>query len=128
MSAPEKPRYDGSRAAAHLSRAQRDQLAGLALEMVVAQDGALKCELRSEERPYQAAEALIRGEVCEIAAGVLPDELAGPAKPPIPACIGTICRVCGCSEHDACDGPDGPCGWAERDLCTHCVPAEVAAC
>ena len=28
------------------------------------------------------------------------------------------CRVCGCSEHDACPGP---CAWVEEDLCSRCA-------
>ena len=34
-----------------------------------------------------------------------------------------ICRVCGCTEDNACMGDDGPCGWAPnsgRTLCTEC--------
>lgn len=31
------------------------------------------------------------------------------------------CRVCGCTEFNACSGPDGPCGWAGPDLCTVCA-------
>ena len=34
-----------------------------------------------------------------------------------------ICRVCACSQFDAC--PDG-CGWAEHDRCSAC-PAEAVA-
>jgi hypothetical protein len=33
-----------------------------------------------------------------------------------------ICRVCGCSEIDACVGPRGTgCHWVERDLCSSCA-------
>lgn len=42
------------------------------------------------------------------------------------------CRVCACTEESACEAPEdapdeeqGPCGWAEADLCTHCVTVEV---
>ncbi len=33
------------------------------------------------------------------------------------------CRVCGCTEEDACSPP---CGWAEDDLCTTCATAAEA--
>lgn len=33
------------------------------------------------------------------------------------------CRVCGCTETDACVNDDGPCGWVETDLCSACVGA-----
>ena len=37
------------------------------------------------------------------------------------------CRECGCWQMDACwDEDKGPCGWAEEDLCTHCVKEEAA--
>jgi hypothetical protein len=32
------------------------------------------------------------------------------------------CASCGCTETSACEGEHGPCGWAEADLCTECVP------
>ncbi len=32
------------------------------------------------------------------------------------------CRVCGCTDKRACQGPDGPCSWAEQDLCDYCSP------
>lgn len=36
-----------------------------------------------------------------------------------------ICRVCGCSELDACMTPAGPCAWVSEDLCSGCAPAQV---
>jgi predicted Fe-S protein YdhL (DUF1289 family) len=30
------------------------------------------------------------------------------------------CRVCGCTEVDACDPP---CSWVEKDLCSGCADA-----
>jgi len=35
-----------------------------------------------------------------------------------------ICKICGCTEDNACNHPDfGPCYWlkADQDLCSHCV-------
>jgi len=37
------------------------------------------------------------------------------------------CRVCGCTEDNACVDDDGPCGWAEDDLCTACKGKEAEA-
>jgi len=32
------------------------------------------------------------------------------------------CRVCGCTEHDACLHPGGrPCAWVGADLCSVCA-------
>lgn len=36
---------------------------------------------------------------------------------------GGQCRVCGCTDNDACE--DG-CSWVEPDLCSSCVEAEAA--
>jgi hypothetical protein len=30
------------------------------------------------------------------------------------------CRVCGCTDDNACVGLDGPCYWIEADLCSAC--------
>lgn len=36
-----------------------------------------------------------------------------------------VCRVCGCTEEDACVLPlGGCCTWVEADLCSACVPEE----
>jgi len=32
-----------------------------------------------------------------------------------------MCRVCGCTQMDACETPAGPCFWVEPDLCSACV-------
>lgn len=31
-----------------------------------------------------------------------------------------VCRVCGCSEFNACMTDNGPCHWVEKDLCSAC--------
>lgn len=38
-----------------------------------------------------------------------------------PGCDAYVCRVCGCTEHTACEGP---CGWVDetRRLCSSCKP------
>jgi len=32
------------------------------------------------------------------------------------------CRVCGCTDHDACTVLDVPCCWIAEDLCSACAP------
>lgn len=35
-----------------------------------------------------------------------------------------ICKICGCTEENACYHPEfGPCWWVDdnQDLCSHCV-------
>ena len=34
------------------------------------------------------------------------------------------CRVCGCTQMQACQTEDGPCFWLEDDLCSGCLDAE----
>ncbi len=36
-----------------------------------------------------------------------------------------ICKVCGCTEDNACMTPDGPCYWVEPDLCSTCAADEA---
>ena len=35
-----------------------------------------------------------------------------------------VCRVCGCTEGNPCQTPEGPCHWVEDDLCSACVGKE----
>lgn len=32
-----------------------------------------------------------------------------------------VCRGCGCSHWDPCDGPDGTCAWSTDASCTRCA-------
>lgn len=34
-----------------------------------------------------------------------------------------VCRVCGCTDQEACLTPEGPCHWVEEDLCSRCSDA-----
>jgi len=36
-----------------------------------------------------------------------------------------LCRICACSEHDACEDHGGSCAWASADLCTACADPET---
>ena len=36
------------------------------------------------------------------------------------------CRVCGCTDDDACVTAAGACAWAEADLCTACRDLRAA--
>jgi hypothetical protein len=40
-----------------------------------------------------------------------------------------VCRICGCTEHNACvDEKDGhTCDWSEDDLCSFCVGREESS-
>lgn len=36
---------------------------------------------------------------------------------------GHQCRVCFCTDHDACEADGFGCHWVEADLCSECAPA-----
>ncbi len=39
-----------------------------------------------------------------------------------------VCRVCGCTEDNACEMESGePCHWVEPDLCSACVEEDTEA-
>lgn len=40
----------------------------------------------------------------------------------VPMRVGPRCRVCGCTENNACEGDLGGCYWVEPDLCSGCAP------
>lgn len=52
----------------------------------------------------------------KVSAPAAPSKAAARSKEPTPG----ICRVCGCTEHDACDPP---CHWVDIDetLCSACA-------
>ena len=41
-------------------------------------------------------------------------ELGAPVEPP------RLCRICACSEADACLSHQGACSWVKQDLCSTC--------
>ena len=43
----------------------------------------------------------------------------------VPISYGAICRVCGCSDHDACHHP--ACRWVDADLCSACGGSDGGA-
>ena len=61
--------------------------------------------------------------VAELVAWALAQAFPNTLALPRPA----TCRVCGCTEMSACVTDDGPCAWAEDDLCTACVGKAEAA-
>jgi hypothetical protein len=59
-------------------------------------------------------EVIVRQAEAALASGSLTFDLAVSA-------LDAVCRVCGCTEEEACEGG---CAWAEPDLCTACVEKE----
>lgn len=123
---PPPSRFDGAAEWARLDPATRDAIGAMALELVTAAMGVDRhIDRRKLCRPFEAAhallnerlETLILGHVAALAA----DEL------PVPACIGRVCRACGCSDEDGCYGQAHVmCTWVADDLCSVCAPPKEA--
>lgn len=50
-----------------------------------------------------------------VAARIVREYLIAPVTPAV-----RTCRVCGCTEDNACVTLSGPCHWVSRDLCSAC--------
>ncbi len=120
-------RFDGVAAWLELAPDSQAAIGAMALELGAALAAqtildALDGRASPVSRATEAAYSVLVGGIEEAVTDVAP-ELAD--RPHVPALLGQVCRVCGCSENDACD--EG-CSWAELDLCTACEvdPAEAA--
>ena len=112
------PRFDGAAAWSRLTRGERDELGPLMLEFVVAEAGArLSPPGGVYTRTFVAAADLANNGLHRLAAEILPQEIFFGGTPPIPAIVGDVCRHCGCTEFDACDGG---CFWVAPGLCSAC--------
>lgn len=130
MARPAPERFDGAEAWTELPPAAQAAIGAVALELTLAwhlQDAAGP----GPESALPPVAARVAGSqlMAELEATVL-DALpegafaAPDGGPRLPSLIGGVCRVCGCSQNDACPGS---CGWAAEDLCTACVAAGRAA-
>ena len=121
-------RISGAEAWHELSRDERERIGSAAIELVAAWVGtdwafdAPEEDMARAARPYERAESLLSDRLQQAVTDVIPElDSSTDEPPPIPAAIGPVCRSCGCSQEDACLDPnDGPCSWAEPDLCTSC--------
>ena len=127
---PDFARFDGIRTWAMLPAQGRDAIGAIALEFAAAlalterepAPGATPDLAARDRRIAREAEARLRGWLREGCDLFLPEAfVAADGAPRIPTLLGGVCRVCGCSQEDAC--PSG-CGWAGPDLCTACAPVE----
>jgi len=101
--------FDGSKTAELRDGRDRDFKVG---------DVLLLQEFDPKERVYTGCE--IHVEVTYIQTGFgLPDGLVMLSFRPARG----ICRVCGCTDEEACEGG---CTWVEPDLCSSCVEKEEA--
>lgn len=126
-------RFDGRDAWGKIPPDQQVIIGAIALELVVAAHAAQFPNCEAIERAALAAQRLAGAYLQHNVIGTL--ALAEDTPPRIPSCLGRVCHVCGCSEHDACvtirgDDTEGNCGWVEGatpDRCTACPPTDAAS-
>ena len=119
-------RFDGAAYWARLAPEDQAAIGAAALEWIAAegmQDRAWEDSRPDWARVGTAAEGACRSTIQDVFVGAIDREglEASDGTPRIPSLLGMVCRVCGCSEQDAC--PEG-CGWAEDHLCTSCARKE----
>lgn len=117
-------RFDGAAAWGELDPDQQADIGAAALELVA----AWNLQERVFEDPLDAryaklgeiADAVVIARMMEAFVDAVGREAleAADGSPRVPDLLGPICRVCGCTERNACEGG---CGWAEDDLCTACA-------
>lgn len=125
LARPAPERFDGATAWSQLTPGAQATIGALALELALT--WAIENRSYQDDLPvlFDRAAIAARREIeraltCEIG-DALPDDafVASDGRMPrIPSVLDGVCRVCGCSQNDACD--EG-CGWAAADLCTACV-------
>jgi hypothetical protein len=127
---PPLQRFDGAAAWAALTPDQQAEIGAIALEYAIASNGYQEIIdldfLALAARPLGAAEQVLHDDLLVTVGDALSATVAAFADPselmPIPSRLGQVCRTCGCSHYDPCDGG---CGWAEPDLCTSCAAADA---
>jgi hypothetical protein len=120
-------RFNGAEAWQKLDPIAQQMIGAIALEFAMADrsvgvvDAADFPALRALEHASTHLSAFLR-DACVSALG---EDVGGPDAPlAVPTLIGDVCRGCGCSEHDACEGG---CSFIEPDLCSTCAfPPEEA--
>jgi hypothetical protein len=126
------PRFDGAVVWRSLRQDEQDLIGAVALELAVVLHGFDRLEephaglgLRAGPFGRAAAESTKRltallGQNVEDAIGTetMLDETGFPR---LPSLLGQVCRVCGCSQNDACQ--PFSCAWVEPDLCSACGPS-----
>jgi len=125
LARPAPERFDGADAWSKLPPDVQAEIGAIALEMAAVsrlhdrccQDGLPEIYHRTGD----AAIVELWRDLQAVTSVALPEdafEASDGRMPRIPARLGGVCRVCGCSQNDACDAG---CGWAAEDLCTACV-------
>lgn len=122
---PAPERFDGTAAWSQLAPEAQAAIGALTLELALT--WVIENRSYEDDLPvlFDRAAMAARREIERALAGEIGDALPEDAfvasdarMPRIPSFLGGVCRVCGCSQNDACDAG---CGWVAEDLCTACV-------
>ena len=114
-------RIDGAVEWAKLSPDVQSTIGGAAIELVAAwlgRDAAPGNQgepATAETRAFEAADGCCSDWLIEAISPHVPAIHAD--QPPLPASLGDVCRLCGCSHYDPCD--EG-CSWQSHNLCSAC--------
>ena len=129
LSIPAPARFNGEAAWSRLAPEQQAVIGAIALEIAanfhlmdrIYEDALPEGYARVSEA---AAAELHRQLAIEAADALSEDALVAPdgRSPRIASLLGGVCRVCFCSQNDACEVG---CGWAAEDLCTACVKGDA---
>jgi len=130
LAQPVPERFDGVEAWSKLPPDVQASIGAIALELVLTwhlldQEGPGPESALSPllTRAASASDGLLMHALEVTVTDALPADAftTDDGSPRIPSLLGGVCRVCGCSQDDACDTG---CGWAAEDLCTACVEGE----
>lgn len=114
-------RFDGGEVWNTLDWIGQQAIGSVALELLTAQRTLQMSAIDTPE--HRAAEHSLQhlgAFLVDVLQGALPEYFGPTAAERIPALIGQVCRECGCSHEDPCEGG---CAWTEVDLCTACSSA-----
>lgn len=126
-------RFDEAAAWSALQPAEQAAIGAAAVALAVAwqaEDLAGRDFLGGQDlrlaRAAEAADLLLADRLADAVAEGLGAHGLLPRRPAVPAALGPVCVICGCSEADAClDDAGCPCAWVMRDeragLCTACA-------
>jgi len=109
-------RFNGADSWAVLTPKQRDAVGAAALEYAAGFIASEETDNDVIERATAANDARLAAELFDTVKASLPGLKFCDA---VPSRIGGVCRKCGCTEYDACEGG---CSWVEPDLCSACKP------
>jgi hypothetical protein len=123
-------RFNGVQWWRKLTRKEQELIGTIALELVVssktihATEGIVPEPMESvANRAAHAAANVLLDKLDEVVSQAVVSKLDFSELLPIPSLVGEICKRCGCSSQDPCEGG---CYWVEPGLCSACASAPIS--